>query len=150
MDKQIEKYKIEGEFSCWRFIKNRKNYPGWHFSADPNGISSLLRLIEIMKASNWSSKKNIQLIDMHVINQAYPVAANKKNWIRKEYFKLNYRKNDSPETWSILKTHDTIEIILGKNKLHEFEEALLRLNKGENDFTISDEKDIDEQILWFW
>ena len=60
-DTTVAKWKQNGKIFLWTYLENKKNYPGWQFSADLVGANSLLQLFDKMTNANWSSFKDIYI-----------------------------------------------------------------------------------------
>ncbi len=70
MDQSIEKYFVKKHVAVWEF-KFSKNYTGYNFSVSKGAKTQLLELINLMKQSQWPSKKVIKLRPVNEENQQW-------------------------------------------------------------------------------
>lgn len=148
---EINKFKISGQIYLWKFLENQRNYPGWNLTADKTGCESLLQLFEMMKQTEWSSKKEIQTAVPTELQIKVPNIQNgNAKWKYAKTLILNYKKNSASDEWMIAENSDTVEIRFGTDKLTEFENSISKIQKGSGDFAISDFEESDASILYFW
>lgn len=149
MEALIEKFKVNGKVYIWMYTDNQKNYPGWNLTVDLQAGISLIELLDLMTASEWSSKKTISTelptkFQLKVPNNELGLA----KWRTKPKLTLNYRKEESKDFWLITETDNGIEIQFGKTKLTDLKNAINRVPKGDGDYAISDMDD--KNILYIW
>lgn len=148
---EINKFKISGQIYLWKFLENQRNYPGWNLTADKTGCESSLQLLEMMKQTEWSSKKEIQTAVPTELQIRVPNNRNgDAKWKYAKTLILNYKKKSASDEWMIAENSDTVEIRFGTDKLTEFENSILKVQKGTGDFAISNFEENDSHILYFW
>jgi hypothetical protein len=149
MKEKIQKYKINGEVYTWTCKDNNRNYPGWNFMIDKNGVENLIELLDLMKKCEWSSKKTIRIENPTDSQLRIPNNLNgKAKWKTKDKLILNCRKTEPENYWLIKETDKELEFRFGGQKLIDLQNAISRIGKGNGDFAISDNNE--ENILYFW
>lgn len=122
MDTEINKYKIVGQITFWKFIENSKNYPGWNICTDDKGRNSLISLFEKMGKSEYPSKKEIKLNTPIELNQSWI----KTNGTYKVANTVVFSNNKfSPDLWELQVDDSRLIINLGHNKLVELKTHLV-------------------------
>jgi hypothetical protein len=149
MKEQIQKYKVKGKIYSWKYKDKYNNYPGWNFMIDKVGVKNFIELLELMKKCEWSCKKAIRIENPTESQLRIPNnQSGKAKWKSKDKLILNCRKNETDNHWLINESDKEIEFQFGKQKLIELQDAIMRIEKGNNDFAISDNNE--ENILYFW
>jgi hypothetical protein len=68
-DPTVARWKQQGRVYLWRYKENRKNYPGWHFTADAVACNALLELFELMfvrsTSRSWLKGIEASICQMH-------------------------------------------------------------------------------------
>lgn len=145
MQREIEQFSIRGNIYIWKYKPAIRSFPGWNLSIDREGRESIMLLFDLMKRSDWPSKKTIST----TFPDSQPMwATSRDTWKTKSELILNYKKKSNEHYWQIIPHENAIEIVFGSSKLTEFVNSIKKLDKGINDFAISDNKE--ESILYFW
>lgn len=145
MQKEIERFKLEGNIYIWKYSPQLSNFPGWNMSIDREARKNLPALLDLMQKSEWPSKKALPTA-IPTTQPLLPVRGN--SWKTKSEILLNYKKEHGADYWQTIANENTLEIRFGSNKLVEFINSIQRLQSGINDFAIGDENE--ENILYFW
>lgn len=58
----IDRWKQEWSLFVWRFREHTRNYPGWHLSADDDGVNSMIDLLDKMLTAQWGSEKLLKMM----------------------------------------------------------------------------------------
>lgn len=148
MKTKIEKYNVGGKVHIWRYKDNHKNYPDWNILLDKVANESVLELLNLMSACEWSTQKTIKTefpipIHLNIVNNHNELVKKSKSTLT-----LYCKVNEAEDYWKILELEDKIEIHFGKKKLVALQNVIKSILKGKRDFTISD--DNDHSILCFW
>ncbi len=144
MDPSIKKYKTKGKVALWKINGDAKNYPGWHISFDEEARQSIFDLLQIMNNSEWSSKKEIDLVEPEKVGQ---------KWIHncgghKAMRKLVISNRIEPKSLFRIKAQaDTLGLEFGENTLAQFS---MHLNSHSFDTVMSTNEDKSENLLTFW
>lgn len=144
MEKEIQKYKIEGKIAVWKFIENSKNYPGWNICFDDHVRNSIITLLEKMNNSEWPSKKEIKLTNPLELNQDW--IKNNGSFSVAHSLIISNRKEPS-DLWEMSGNDSELTITFGSSKLNELKEGI---SKQLFDEAISGNQDSETNILYFW
>jgi hypothetical protein len=146
MEEVIKKYSVKGKIHFWEFKDKNPNRRNWNFTADSEGCTSFIELLELMNCSLYSSKK---LVTLSPPEQSQIDVPNDRNiyWRPKLKLNLNYRNNES-SLWIIKEDSDILEISFGTDKVREFIDAVSQVKENKGDFSIGDNND--NHILYFW
>jgi hypothetical protein len=146
MDPLIEKYKSYGSVYIWQYREKNPKRRHWNLTADEDGCSSLIELLELMQNSRFSSKKLFKTTSP--TNQQISIPNNRNpEWHSKPALSLRSLKENNCG-WMLTAKNDSLEIVFCKEKLSELMEAIVKIKGGDGDFAISD--DNDNNVLYFW
>ncbi len=126
MEQSIERIKKEGKIYVWKYTENTRNYPGWNISFDNEGFDFLIKLLKLMKDSQWPSKKLIHTDPpIKEVLSGVNNLGGKAGWRTIKQLSLQYKKN-SPETnlWRLTEENQVLVISIGFNMLVEFIKAI--------------------------
>jgi hypothetical protein len=99
-----------------------------------------------MEQSEFSSKKSMKT--SIPTNRQIDVPNDRNTeWITKSFIDLKYLKLETDQ-WSVNPKEDSLEIVIGKHKIHELKKAIVKVKAGEGDFAISDNEE--NHVLYFW
>lgn len=135
----------KGRVLLWKFGPEHRSYIGWNLTADEEGCTFLVDLLEGMQASAMSPAAMITTVPataplVKAVTGSRPLKTVGR-------LVLHYSKGE-PQLWITGEEEDTLVITFGDREVELLQTALLRVVKGESDFAIGDEKD--EQLLYFW
>lgn len=153
MNKLIENYNFNGKVYVWKYLENYKNYPGWNFTVDKMAAKQLTELFSLMLSSEFPTKKKIETSvpskpQLEVPNNLH----GKADYKTKSTVVFNLKKSGKSDLWNIVEQDDSLEIILGIEKLYELNNAIGKILLGEGDFAIYDknEKSRDNLFYIWW
>jgi hypothetical protein len=153
-DPVVAKWKQSGEIFLWTYLENKKNYPGWHFSADRVGASSLLQLFDKMVIAKWSSFKDISISrPTHKILKIPNNKNGKAKWRSPKTFRIKYAKHLVSNThWSLEIKEQSVNLVVGLHKLNEFREGIENVMRSQGDYAIGPDDGLchNDLCLWFW
>ena len=150
MKEQIEKLKVSGGVYIWKYIENDRNYSGWNMTVDNSASQELSLLFDMMNKCDWSTSKKI--LTTRPTDKEISVPNNRNGiakWITKSKIIFSLKTSKTLDYWVITETSDELEISFGKEKLKEFKEAIVKIQNGKGDFSISDEKASNILTLWW-
>jgi len=146
---KIEKLKVAGQISIWRFTDNDRNYPGWNLTIDGQASQDLLQLFDLMDKCDWSTKKSLGTNkptdnELRVPNNRQGTA----KWLTKPTITFATKSNGASDYWTTEEKKEELEIIFSKDKLKQLRQAIADIPNGKGDISIADNKD--ENLLTFW
>ena len=146
MEEAIKKFGVNGKIHIWEFKEKNPKLKHWNFTADSEGCSSFIQLLELMQSSPYSSRKTLTLTPPG--NSQIKTPNNRNiDWKTKSRLNLIFKKTET-SLWNINVDGDELEINFSTDKLNEFIYAVAQVKAGKGDFAIADAKE--ENILYFW
>jgi hypothetical protein len=147
MDSQFAKFKFNGQLFLWKYRDNIRNYPGWNISLDPAGCDSFLSLLDLMEQSEYSSLVSFFVNEpsqehLNIANRGARYKICKR-------IKLNHKKQPD-DLWHMNESTSALTITFGLPKLQELKESIEKVQSGDGDFAITEKKESEENILYFW
>lgn len=136
----LNTWKKEGAISIWRYEPKKKNFPGWHMTADSIGYESLIELLSLLKNSIAESKRTIELDSP----DGWSASTELKKTPEK---KVVIQLIDGGEQWKLKNEDGKLIIMLNKLGVSLFLGGIERAKSGDYDFSIGGTKG---QNLWFW
>src|SRR5688572_6265419 len=108
MEETIKKCGVNGKIHIWEFKEENSNRKHWNFTADNEGCSSFIQLLELMQSSPYSSNKTLTLTPPAKLQIEVP---NNRNiaWRTKSKLKLIFKQNETT-VWNIKVGGDELEI----------------------------------------
>ncbi|MCW0386532.1 hypothetical protein NB722_001071 [Xanthomonas sacchari] len=133
-----------GRISLWRYLENERNYPGWHFNADPAGCQSLLALLDALAADGAGSRTLLitapSKTELGVPNNRRGLAA----WVAPE--KLRFTLSTTDDHWSFPVDAAPAALEVGSAWLAALREGIAGIANGKGDYAIGK----GSHRLWFW
>lgn len=150
MDSQIEKYKPKGRIYIWKYTEKYSKFESWHFTLDQEGANSLSILLDLMKESQYPSKKNVAATYPGRDQLDVPNYLNgKAKWVSKPYVTFSFKKYENENYWEIKENADSIELRFGYDKLLELKKAIQDIPKGKGDYGICDANENKSLMIWW-
>ncbi len=153
-DPDVDSWRQRGCVFLWRDPREMRNFPGWNFTADAEGLASVLDLVARILRARWSAKATM------VVNppsQDTPPAPRYSASVRPARFTLRFPVGKVAERfweWAGSSAHPLLTV--GHAKLAELHKALSMLAAREDDFRVGadDQKHYEvapERLsMWFW
>ena len=148
MESELHSRKQTGVISLWRYTEFRKNFGGWHLSADDAGIQSLLQLLNVLQSAPESHRTvaitppSMQLLKVPNFQQG------RAKWVAPA--KLQLRVSSAPETWEFPEDLDPAQFTVGASYLPALSRALEGIPRGEGDFSIGSKKRGKLRLCFWW
>ena len=145
MDDNVKRWQMRGNVYLWRYKGNARNYPGWHLTADEPGCAALLELIDLMRASQFSSEAPIPL------SQPSPRELVVPNAPREHIPANSLTVYHSPtklaaDHWRLTENDSRVRLEVGHDGLSELRNGIADVARHEGDYSIG----ATGQELWFW
>jgi hypothetical protein len=144
--KPLDAWKQEGVVSLWRYSERQRNFPGWHLSADHDGVASLLSLLKALGETESGIARTVSLTPPSHATLAVPNNGNAR-WLAPE--RLRVSRSDDPAMWCLAAWSDPAELIAGLTWLAKLSSGIADIARGHGDYSIGDSKNGNLQ-LWFW
>lgn len=145
MERHLPPYSPKGRVLLWKFGPEHRNYIGWNLTADEEGCTFLVELLEGMQASAMPPSARITTVP--ATTPLVKAVTGSRPLMTVSRLILHYRKGE-PQLWITGEEEGALVITFGDREVALLQTALLRVVKGESDFAIGDEKD--DQLLYFW
>ena len=150
-DAHVERWRQRGRVFLWRYRGRPRNYPGWHFTADPQGNASFRELLDLMIASPYSSERVLSVTPptkqvLSVPNYWGPGPQTSLGW------SIKTAKGDaSKDEWRMEFVERKVRHTLGRVALADMIKGLEDISLGRGDYALPRNAKIqDDQCLWFW
>jgi hypothetical protein len=141
-DQLVDRWKQAGSLYLWRYAAARRDYEGWHLTADADACRSILDLLDRMLAAPYSSRKEISLGRVaegvtRVVGCNAPVRP-------ATTLILVAPRGERPEEWSITAAGNRVTLWSGQEGLRALRAGLEAIERGEGDYSFG------APPLWFW
>ncbi|WP_321309046.1 hypothetical protein [Marinifilum fragile] len=150
MDSQIEKYIPKGKIYTWKYTERYGKFEAWNFTLDQDGANSLSDLLDLMKESQYPSKKKIATTYPNRNQLDVPNYLNgKAKWESKPNIVFSFKKYEDENYWEIKENTSSIELRFGFAKLRELKKAIQDIPKGKGDYGIYDASENNLLMIWW-
>jgi hypothetical protein len=153
-DPVVERWKQSGQIFFWTYLDNKKNYPGWHLTADRAGVDFFLQLFEKMANAKWSSFKNINISRPAPNILKVPNNMNgRARWRSPKIFKLKHPKGLVPNNyWHLDVKENSVILSVGVDKLNELRNGVENIINNKGDYAIGSDEELckNDLCVWFW
>lgn len=136
-------WKQSGNVYLWRYEENPRDLQGWHLTADPKGVLSLLELIDRMLKSNGEVRRTIK--STTPTNNELRVPSRIKKAISAAKIVL-LNKKDASEYWRISEAQGVVTLEAGDRTLGRLKDGLIDIQNNRGDYFIGEKGN----ELWFW
>jgi hypothetical protein len=132
----------------WRYRENRRNYPGYHLTANREGCDQLLEIL----GAHEKAKQAIQTIVSlsSVTPQILSVPDNTRGdaaCVSLAAWELITQPEFPPEYFQFQESYPICRLQLSQNQAGCIAEGVKDIQAGKGDYCIGGEGD---QVLWFW
>ena len=151
MNDAIAAWKQSGRLYFWTYRPQKRNFIGWHFAADAAGKDSIIKLLEVLPNTDYSTKRTVKLTPPpdNVLNVPFSPRHNHKV-VLPAALKIVFQPEWPEEAWQVLTDGDHAEVSLGRGSMGELAEAVRRTKNGDYDFAIGPRRQDSPQVIWFW
>ena len=132
----------------WRYRENKRNYPGYHLTADQDGCKVLEN--ELLKLENTSNTSSINIELSPVTQKILDVPNNKAGNPTVVSLKELHLKVDpsySEGFFEFSESHPKCFLNLSKEQAGCILKGVKDIFSGEGDYCIGGD---DDHVLWFW
>ena len=143
---QAHAWQQVGTVALWRYTENQRNFPGWHLSANAEGIGAILTLLNAFEADGVAGSR--------IMAVAAPTASllavsnnRTSKWVAPAKFRISF--SGTPSQWSFPESLDPAELTLGAEWLPGLRKGLSGIIRGRGDHSIGHHGK-DNLPLWFW
>jgi hypothetical protein len=150
----IDRWKQKGAAYLWRYATQRRNFPGWNFTADAVGCQSLIELIDLMLSNEWSATQTIRLHQPTDSIASLPGLDG--SWHAANILSLKYPSAKAPAAlWECSDGRDPV-LTVGRDKLIDLRSAMMSVSQNIGDFCLHSEEqpaqgtDTKHLAIWFW
>ena len=140
---EVYRWKQKGNLYLWRYRDNPKNYPGWQFTGDKEGVNSLCEILSLMLTEEKNVKRTIQLSTPSEVELSISGCTSKA--IPEMKVSLHCEVEE-PIDWCIKPYADSMDILCSPFSARGLRESLKKWLSGENDFSFGH----NANQLWFW
>ncbi|OOG51105.1 hypothetical protein B0E50_01730 [Rhodanobacter sp. C01] len=141
---QSHSWRQSGSIMLWRYVENRRNFPGWNFTANVEGCASLIALLDAF------TKDDIPVSRTLTITAPTPAAlANVNNRSAASVAPVKLRMSFSAvlSKWAFSESIDPAEFSIGAEWLPLFRQAIADIHAGKDDYSIGPSG---SSMLWVW
>lgn len=132
----------------WRYRENRKNYPGYHLTANLEGCIQLLEILDVHERARETVRTKVSL--SAVTPKILSVPANtpgNATSVSLATWELITQPEYSPEYFLFDESHPTCRLQLSKNQAGCISDGIKDIQVGKGDYCIGGKGD---HVLWFW
>lgn len=145
MESNLQPFQLKGRLVLWKFSPEHQKYIGWNLTADEEGCTSLVELLEGMHTASSSAERTIAT-ELATPSLVKAVTGSRPHKTVSR-LTLRYHK-DEPQLWRTEEEGDALLIHFGEREIELLQTALYRVLKGESDFAIGDTHEA--HLLYFW
>jgi hypothetical protein len=147
MSEALGSWKFEGRVSLWRYRHAPKMYDGWHFTADPAGCASLIRLVELLLAACGPAHRTLPVTNPQTVGADRIFGAHALTIEVPAKLRLG---NDLDASGSIGLANDAFVMPLGPQDLSNFSQAMRDISAGYADFGVGFGSSATIINFWWW
>lgn len=147
MDERTQRWRQVGNVYLWRYVDRPHNYHGFHCTADAAGCASLIELLNLMHAAEFTARNTIQLTKPGA-NEFSVVGYPGRTHAPVTWTIETSREKYPPQYWSFVETDHDAKLTLGHDRIADVIRGLHDVAAARGDYNIGD--DDFEQSLWFW
>ncbi|MBI9077110.1 MAG: hypothetical protein JEZ02_16995 [Desulfatibacillum sp.] len=152
-DPKVGKWSQRGHVYIWNYKEEKKNFPGFHITADKDEGESLSKLLNLMKNAKWPSFADLKISQPSLDILRVPNAlGGHAKILSLDSLRIKYPKGDvQPDHWSLTNSMRSGLLVLGKNKISQLEKGIHDVLASKGDYAIGPDSDEQrEMLLWFW
>lgn len=139
-------WKQTGSLSLWRYEENRRNFPGWHLTADAVGCASLLALLDALAADGGGGSRTLVIQAPTPVMLAVP---NNRSSACRSPSRLRLSLSATPSEWCFPESLEPAALTFGPDWLPQLQRAIEGIPRGEVDYSLG-RSDGGNLRLWFW
>lgn len=132
----------------WRYRENRRNYPGYHLTADARGCDDLVSVLT--RHENATRVQRTRLALGPVTPSILAVPANTRGnstVVTFSSLELITDPNSSPDHFRFAETHLHCQLELSTAQAGHVLEGVHDIQHGKGDYCVGGDGD---QVIWFW
>ena len=148
MTSSLKSWKQRGWVSLWRYKEFPRKFGGWHITANDEGVSSLLELIELLRQSQTAEYRTVaitaptkNILSVPNFQRGEALVASPDKW------RIAVQPG-SDDTWSFPETLDPASLLIGGSYLPQLVLGLQGIPRGEGDFAIGQGRDTKLCLWW--
>ena len=153
----VNRWRQRGKIYLWRFDDEVRKYPGWNFTADDDGCTSLLQLFDTMVNDERSASVEIALSKPSADIQALGPGIGKGRLRAPQHVALQFPPMKvAANFWQWTGTLHDPQLKVGQRKLVELIGAVQSVAEGVGDFCIGADDHREHGLefanmsIWFW
>jgi hypothetical protein len=144
----VDAWKQHGTVYLWHYLENERNYPGWHFTADAEGVASVSALFKALRGHSTPAYRTV------VVSQPTPsilgVPNNKSGaarWFAPDKWRITYLPDtEQANTWTFQSDNKIARLSLGSAMVPQLIAGVEDVAQGKGDYCIG----LANSELWFW
>lgn len=138
-------WKQRGRISVWRYTENRRNYGGWHLTADAEGADSVTALLVALNADPPGASRG--LVVSPPSRQELGVPNNRQSGTVVPR-KLRLMSHAEADHWTLRQEGENLLMIVGADWILKIRDGATGIAEGRGDFYIGE--NAEDERLWFW
>jgi hypothetical protein len=146
-DPLIAKWKTAGAVFVWRYREKRRNYPGWHMTADDHACDSLVDLFDRFRRARFPSKVIISVA--RPTARVLAVPANPAKVDTPTELAIRYDKQADPSAWNLVQEGGQPRLSCGSGSLSELERCVKWVKAGGGHCCETTGRD-DQELSFWW
>jgi len=156
----VEEYLKNLRAWAWEYLENRRNYPGFNFTADGPSCAALIRCVEILESAGPDQHRTIPLRALDPADEARISGGQQYRSFRT--LRLEYVDVSEPLQQMLMgRVGDRLLIRFTRLRLPDLRAGFQAVLAGDGDYSISPIRDRDKgwnlgrldhesDSLWFW
>ena len=141
---QSHSWEQSGSVMLWRYSENQRNFPGWHLTANADGCTSLIALLDAFAADAAPGSRTLTITTP---TQAALAVPNNRSaaWVAPAKLRLTF--SAVPSQWSFPESTVPAELSIGAEWLPILRQAIAGIPLGGGDYSIGPSG---SGSLWLW
>jgi hypothetical protein len=135
-----------GTVSLWRYTENDRNFPGWHLSANAEGVAAILALLSAFEADGVAGSRTLTVAAPTASLLAVPNNRTSK-WVAPSKFRLSF--SAEPSQWDFPESLNPAELTFGAQWLPTLRQGVSGVSRGHGDYSVGCHGR-NNFPLWFW
>lgn len=138
-----------GLLYVWTYLENRRNFPGWHLTADDAACARLSRTIQGLSAGSLSEP---QVFPVWPVTPAVLAVPNNGRAKARSATELRVALAQEPRHFSLEERDGVLTIKAGSERLEELRKNLIGIiqKRGDHSMFPDGKRILHDQSLWFW
>lgn len=152
MGDPINAWRQVGVIHLWRYKPEKSGLKGWHMTADQDGLSSVIALVELLLAATYAAKRTLRLArpSKCIIRRPFSPLGDRRV-VAPRSLQLSVHANGPEDYWQLDEEGEKLKLSLGRQSVVGLLDGLRVLKEQRyGDFSIGPARGEPPQNIWFW